>query len=272
MKHIKSFQLFETLKSYDMAVARKVLLSEFKNLRITDVLIWTDEDIYSDENSYSHEDYKRRLAKGEKKNDILDKLIMVTIGSKTGDCKNIIKNIDKVFYAFEKVGWFPASVDYEYGKWTPPKSEKGAGVGALKGKQKDMSKLKFPEDTHYIHIVLDPIYDDQINPIDRTFYHVTKKEIAEKIMKEGLLPKSKSKRTYYPQRIFLSKTLIGAEGILPQLKYEDKGDYVILEVKVPKNINIFKDTRYKSEGVYILDPISPDNIKQLEENKLKQAA
>ena len=280
MKHIKSFQLFETLKSYDMSVARKVLLSEFKNLGITDVQIWTDEDIYSDENSYSHEEFKRRLAKGESKNDILDKLIMINIGSKTGNCEIAIKNIDKILYTFDKIGWFPARGDYEYGKWTAPKSEKGGGVSAKKGTMTDMSNLNFPKDTHYIQFVLDPIYDDAITIKDRVFYHVTNKETADKILKEGILPKSHSKRTFYPQRIYLSRTLIGAKGILPQLKYENERnkigkpgeEYVILKVRIPENIDIYKDTRYKQEGVYILNAVGPDNIELLKQTELKQAA
>jgi len=272
MKYIKPFALFETLKSYDMVTARKVLLAEFKNLGITDVRISIDDDLYSGEFSYMKDEYDKRIAKGEKRNDILDKLILVTFGGKTGDNKIVLDNIDKVLYAFDKIGWFPASVNYEYGNWTPPKGPKGAGVGEIRKEETDMSKLKMPDDTHYIHFALDPIYDDKIESKNRIFYHVTKKEIADKIMKEGLLPKSKSKRSYYPQRIFMSKTLQGAEDILPQLKREDNGEYVILKVVIPENIDIYKDTRYKQEGVYVLDPIRPDNIELIEPTELKQAA
>lgn len=272
MKHIKSFQLFETLKTYDMAVAKKVLAREFTSLGIKDFRIFTDEDVYLDpDNKWSKEEYDEKIKHGMTRNEILDKLIMVTFdGGKKGDCKNVIKNIDKILYAFDKVGWFAARAEYEYGKWTPPVTDKGSGVGEKRsGDIFDMKELKnMPEDTHYIHIVLDPIYDDEVKST-RIFYHVTKKEIADKIFKEGLLPKSHSKIVYYPQRIYMSKTLHGAESILPQLRYVDHGNYVILKVTVPENISIYKDTRYKDEGVYILDPVSPEHILIAEPTQIK---
>jgi hypothetical protein len=257
MKHIKTYsQLFETLKSYDMTSAKKVLTREFANLGITDFWISTDQDM------------KDRIGKDYE----LDKLIILVFGGKTGDVKNVIEQMDKVLYVFEKIGWFPALLNYEYGKWDPPAGPGGHGVGKKKGEIKDMKNIVLPKDTRYLHFVLDPYFDDEVQPEDRTFYHATKKENVERIMKQGLLPKSHSKRTYYPQRIFLANNLKGVEFILPQLKGEEKGEYVILKVTVPKNIGIFTDTRYKGYGVYILDPIGPENIELMEPSKLKQAA
>jgi hypothetical protein len=261
MKHISTYKSFlnESLNSYEMDIAKKAMAAEFARLGIKDVRINTDMDTM------------RYVTKELKSTYETDKLIRVEFGTKTGKCEDAVDRMDDVLKAFEKVGWFPAEIRVTYGKWIGPKSDIGLGLGKMSKEYKTVADAEFPKDTRTISFILDPIYDDKVKPVDRTFWHITKKENVPSIMSKGLLPKTHSKRTYYPQRIFLATTRYNAEFIMPEIKREDPGEYVVLKVKVPENIQVYKDTRFKNAGVYVLNPIAPENI-SVADAEQKQAA
>lgn len=268
MKNLKNFDAFvnESLKTYDMDNAKKVLLAEFERLGITDVYINTDLDMFRYFNKMAH-DLRR-----EETDYQVDKMINITFGNKTGDVKNALDNIAKVQLAFEKVGWFPAKIRLESGEFRPPAGPRGGGSAPKQAEYKSFAHIKqYPNDLKLITVTLDPTYEDLYKGDSRTFWHVTKKENLASIMKKGLLPKTHMKRTYYPQRIHLATKKSNAEFILPELINEEPGEYVMLEVTVPDNVPIYNDTRFNRAGVYVLNPIAPSNIKQVEMAERKAA-
>lgn len=252
MKNIKTYDTFinESLKSYDMRSAKKVIAAELERLVGKDFWITTDQDL-SDRFGGGYD---------------VDKMIIVELGTKTGNGKKIKSVFNDVLAVFDKVGWFPANITVSYGKWQAPKGKLGGGSGDKSMGFKNVKYVEFPSNTRTISFTLDPVYDDIASTKGGDYYHVTKMENMDRILTHGLLPKSHSKRSYYPQRIYLATDIKSAEIILPELAREDPGRYVMLQVHVPDNIPIYKDTRYKHGGVYVLNPIAPENISPVVQN------
>jgi hypothetical protein len=110
-----------------------------------------------------------------------------------------------------------------------------------------------------ISIVIEPKFDKKIDFDDEYLYHTTNRENLEKIMKFGLIPKSKNTRTFYPERIYLSPNKDAMLKIKDQLVSDKGGEYINLRIKKPKNISLYTDPRFKA-GFYTYDNISPENI------------
>jgi hypothetical protein len=117
-------------------------------------------------------------------------------------------------------------------------------------------------------IFVEPHYDTEIKDIPDLLYHCTPEIYVEKILKEGLFPKSKNKISTHPPRIFLCSNLNKTISIAKQFKYRSSYEctWNILEIET-KNITelkIYSDPNYKKEGgVYTLNNIKPDFIKNL---------
>src|SRR3972149_2510408 len=105
-------------------------------------------------------------------------------------------------------------------------------------------------------------------------------EDFDKILKIGLTPRSGSKISNHPDRIYLAFSREGAKGIGSEIqKYDQENEYVfcLLEIDVEKlkqlreknlnksNLRFFDDPNFKNKGVFSLENIPPDAITVLEQ-------
>lgn len=113
-----------------------------------------------------------------------------------------------------------------------------------------------------INIVLEPKYDQEIF-IDKykKLYHISTKIAYDKIQKTGLSPKSQSKKSIHPERIYLALTYEYAKALAPIL--QDEHEYIILEI----DSSNFKPPRYRffidpntEQGIYTYSNIPPNLI------------
>ena len=133
-----------------------------------------------------------------------------------------------------------------------------------------------------IALFLEAKFDQLINPVPSKLYHITLDIYVDKILKIGLIPRSKSKISNHPDRIYLSDSI---KEIIPF------GEYILSEynlrikdnikTKIAKNFNIFeidtkcfnrqdengfvmklyKDVNFPDNGFYTLNNISPEFLK-----------
>jgi hypothetical protein len=100
------------------------------------------------------------------------------------------------------LGWFPSFMETEEytGKW----DEKYFKEGEI--------KLRF-----------EAKFDEEIvEKIPEILYHITPTQNSDKILKIGLVPKSRSKASYHPDRVYLSKDLEDIEN-LGEMFYQKTG-------------------------------------------------
>lgn len=129
-------------------------------------------------------------------------------------------------------------------------------------------------------LCLEPKFDNKIDIIDGIFYHVTEKRYVDKILKNGLIPKSKNSKTSHPERIYLSsdiqysleyiqtkksyyRTSNGSAKIGKHIVQNLKEvEFVILEIDLTGyKIVCYNDPNYIDKGIYTYDNISPKRIK-----------
>jgi len=151
------------------------------------------------------------------------------------------------------LGWFPSYVETEEytGKW----NEKYFKEGEI--------KLRF-----------EAKFDEEIvENIPDILYHITPTQNADKILKIGLVPKSRSKASYHPDRVYLSKDLKDVEN-LGEMFFQKTGinDWTILKIKtdmVPGDyLKLYTDPNYK-QGYYTLNNIPAQAIEKIKDINIK---
>jgi hypothetical protein len=150
------------------------------------------------------------------------------------------------------LGWFPSFIETEdyIGKW----DEKYFKEGEIKLR----FEAKFDEEV--------------VENIPSILYHITPSQNANKILSIGLVPKSRSKASYHPDRVYLSKNLKDIEN-LGEMFYQKTGikDWMILKIDtnmVPGDyLKLYTDPNYE-HGYYTLNNIPPQAIEKVKDIKL----
>ena len=171
----------------------------------------------------------------------------------------IILYINSLF--LDRNGWFPS-------KFTITKRN------GLK------NTLKYDEDflinnknnIEEVKITFEPKYDEE-EKIPKKLFHLSIQEHENSVLKNGLCPKSKSKKTITLDRIYVCSDPYGCKKLIPEMmvNYEfiksknelnelnDK--WIIYEINTTNlDIKLYKDPNYKG-GYYTTDNINPKNIK-----------
>ena len=110
-------------------------------------------------------------------------------------------------------------------------------------------------------------YDQKIEKIPSTLYHITPIENSDKIEKQGLAPKSRSKAAYHPDRVYLFTDLDSAEDLADmfyQKTGQDAWDTLQINItQIPGDyFQLYKDPNF-IEGYYTLNNIPPNAIKRI---------
>jgi hypothetical protein len=124
---------------------------------------------------------------------------------------------------------------------------------------------KYDNNTIPLSLYLEPKYDLIIEDVPKVLFHTTPIKYSKNILKIGLIQKSKSKLSNHPERIYLTCDINYSK---------DYGDYIIsnkIDVDYSVfaiyttglNLTLYRDINSDKNAFYILQNISPKNIKQI---------
>jgi len=127
-----------------------------------------------------------------------------------------------------------------------------------------------------VEIVYESKYDIEENMNSDKLYHLSIQEYKKNILKNGIVPKSKSKLSKHLDRIYLCRDIGGCYNLINSMrqlyrevklnrrsKLNDK--WIIYEIDTNElDIKLFKDPNYEG-GYYIVDNISPSIIRIIDE-------
>jgi hypothetical protein len=153
--------------------------------------------------------------------------------------------LDRFLKYIDNLGWFPSwlSTSKYAGKWNKK---------LFNGNRSE--------------ITFEAKFDKQIvEKIPSILYHITPTQNSDKILKIGLVPKSRSKASYHPERVYLGKSMEGIEDLAP-LMYQKTGNknFTLLKINtetIPGDyLKLYTDPNYSKEAYYTLNNIPPQSI------------
>ncbi len=165
---------------------------------------------------------------------------------------NINTLLNGIIKDANNLGWFPSFMETEEytGKWDKTYFKEGE------------IKLRF-----------EAKFDEEIiEKIPKILYHITPTQNVDKILKIGLVPKSRSKRSYHPERVYLGKDEKNTIKLAPKF-YQDTGinKWVLLKINtdsIPANyLRLYYDPNFKY-GYYTLNNMPPQAIEKVKDIKL----
>lgn len=124
---------------------------------------------------------------------------------------------------------------------------------------------KYDDKTKPVAIYLEPKFDIKIFPLPNILYHTSPKKYDKKILKIGLIPKSKNQLSNHPDRIYLSDNLnmskIFGNYIINQ---NIDNDYSIFKIDTTNlKINLYRDINAIPFGFYTENNIASKFISQI---------
>jgi len=170
-----------------------------------------------------------------------------------------IQNFDIVFNYLDSLfidrnGWFPSK--YKIINLSDNKNIFQYNEDYLKDNQKYFKT---------VIITYEPKYDVEINVPDK-LYHLTIQQYENKILKNGLIPKTKNKLSKHLDRIYVCGSPNGCYNLIQMMKISyinsktPNTKWVIFEINLTDlDIKLYKDPNYNN-GYYITDNIHPDRI------------
>jgi len=111
-------------------------------------------------------------------------------------------------------------------------------------------------------------FDIEIENIPDKIYHIYIKKYENKILKNGIIPKSRMRKIYHPERCYFTFSYVESINLIKEFAYIDKlnnidNNYGIISVNTDKlnDVKFYNDPN--SIGFYTYDNISPLFIKKL---------
>ena len=174
----------------------------------------------------------------------------------------LIDNIINIFSQINSCGYFISHFDFY--------DINDINVESIKYKEIDSNYIKQLEvelnKSYYIQITVESKFNNIIDN-SKIYYHLTEAKNVDKILKIGLITKSKSKKTYHSDRIYLGKDLINVKNLARQFS---DGDYTLLKIIIENvDIKFYDDPDLTGYGVYTYENISPECIKLIEDFSVK---
>ena len=128
---------------------------------------------------------------------------------------------------------------------------------------KSLSDVKDFENIKDLWLILEAKFD-KVNENEVDFiYHVTETKNLDKIKAQGLVPRSKSKKSYHPERIYVVINIDNLTEIISQFEHNNPNTkYTTLKIdyKLAGKPKLYNDPNYLTFGYYILDNIKPSAI------------
>lgn len=123
-----------------------------------------------------------------------------------------------------------------------------------------------------VSIIYESKFDIEID-IPKKLYHISIKEYKNKILSNGIIPKSKSKLSLHDNRIYVCSKLEYCLDMIPKMRFyffnknpKINTQWIIYEI-ITENLDLklYKDPNYLNKGYYLLGNISPNNVKVAKE-------
>jgi hypothetical protein len=214
--------------------------------------------------SYDKDDVIKYLVKlGIDKDSIFDKganKVCLTLNHKNK--KYVSEIISKLEYFF---GWYLAGVEGDFYddvlSGQDFKNDELENIDILVPEPEEGEDVGEMDD--YYSLIFEPKYDIEIMDTDKPniLWYITDEKYITKIKKNGLVPKTKSKITYHPERIYFLKDIKFVSELLQHMKF-DVENPIILKIDVSKiksKLRMYEDVNYPN-GLYVTDNISPEYI------------
>jgi hypothetical protein len=174
------------------------------------------------------------------------------------------KQYQELKYLLNNLGWFIS--------WFKTESDSGNISG--KFNEKTVINSFNDDDVFFIELRIEAKFDEEVvENIPSILYHIAPTQNSDKILKIGLVPKSRSKASYHPDRVYLGKSIEGVEKLAPQM-YQTTGNknYTILKIDtemIPGGyLKLYTDPNYPKEAFYTLNNIPPQAIEKIKEINL----
>lgn len=129
----------------------------------------------------------------------------------------------------------------------------------------------YKKSTKPIALYLEPKYDLKIDSIPNILYHASPLKFKNKILKYGLSPRTGSKLSKHPERIYLTDSVEKAYNFGLYLR-KDNSDYYkdgfcIYSIDGSKIHNLYSDINFRDGGYYTMANIGSDGIILIKEVK-----
>lgn len=169
--------------------------------------------------------------------------------------KSSLEYFDSLF--IDRCGWFPSNMK----------------LITISGNYNNLSYneeylIKNQSTLSKITIVYEPKFDLLLD-IPNKMYHLSIHSYEDKIIKNGLIPKSKSKLSKHLDRIYLCFDVQDCYKLITRMKVEYdyinnehlNTKWIIFEIDmVGLDIKLYSDPNYKNKGSYVVDNIPPTKI------------
>jgi hypothetical protein len=166
------------------------------------------------------------------------------------------REIDNLLRLINNLGWFVS----EYFVNRVPFSRKFVDIESFKKDVKEYTLLS---------VTLEAKYDLELNKYELTdMYHISPIKNVDKIERIGLVPRSLSKISYHPDRIYMTPTKSDALTVA-ELSVEGDTEFVLYKIDIGKlvkhnnGIRFFRDPNLGS-GIYTLSNIPPKFLTKVE--------
>ena len=159
--------------------------------------------------------------------------------------------INKILQLTNNLGWFPSYM-----------SSYDAYGGKFEKLSWDETFTNFKKfilnDFTNIMFSFEAKYDIPFTAYPDIMYHVCRSKDVDKILAIGLVPRSRSKKAFHPERVYLCKYLNNAINILNSFSVSEKDKYEILEIcTIPmyEYLKLYQDPNFMDQGYYTLNNI-----------------
>tara|TARA_R110000822_G_scaffold179075_4_gene318904 strand:- start:5291 stop:6028 length:738 start_codon:yes stop_codon:yes gene_type:complete len=124
-----------------------------------------------------------------------------------------------------------------------------------------------------IHLSCEAKFDQKVNKIPEFLYHIAPLRNWEKIQKIGLVPKSRSKKAFHPERVYLGKDETNISTLASKFyRIEGIDSWVLLKIitnQIPGDyLRLYQDPNY-THGYYTLNNIPPQAIEKIKDINFK---
>lgn len=120
----------------------------------------------------------------------------------------------------------------------------------------------------FFELIIEAKYDKQLNnnDIPDKAYHVTDSKNEEKILKLGLVPKNREKKSKHPERVYFTYNIEWAEMLSKDPQFQIEQEATIFEINFKellliRSIRLFNDANLSEVGFYTYENIPPKYLK-----------
>lgn len=172
------------------------------------------------------------------------------------------QTIDKLLQFINNLGWFPSMIKI---------IDKLTGVSE-----------EYPYSYSYVTAAFENLYNfnlvflfemkfDKLIEVPKYLYHLAPNDRIPKILKIGLVPKTRIKLSVHPDRIYLAFNEKGLDILEPQFMRIESKLFTRLQIdtsKLPKDFKLYTDPNFRNYGGYTLSNIPASAIKIIHKKPL----